>query len=57
LAPVLNAMPSISREVEVNPLGPVQAHDPPLLGCGPRLTAVPEATEMLASCTQPVLAV
>jgi hypothetical protein len=50
-------MLSISREVEVKPLGPVQAHDPPLVGCGPRLTAVPEATEILDSCTQPPLAV
>ena len=33
-------MLSISRAVEVNPLGPVQAHDPPLVGCGPRFTAV-----------------
>ena len=40
MAPALSAMLSISREVEVKPLGPVQAHDPPLLGCGPRSTAV-----------------
>jgi hypothetical protein len=30
----------IWREVEVKPLGPVQLHDPPLTGCGPRSTAV-----------------
>ncbi|MGA2087271.1 MAG: hypothetical protein ABSG60_17320 [Terracidiphilus sp.] len=50
-------MPSISREVEVKPLGPVQLHDPPLSGCGPRLTAVPEATDILDSSTQPPAAV
>jgi hypothetical protein len=33
-------MLSISREVEVKPLGPVQAHDPPVSGHGPRSTAV-----------------
>jgi hypothetical protein len=37
-------MLSISREVEVKLLGPVQAQLPPLVGQGPRFTAVPEAT-------------
>jgi hypothetical protein len=33
-------MLSISRAVEVNPPGPTQLHDPPLVGCGPRSTTV-----------------
>jgi hypothetical protein len=38
-------MLSISRAVEVKPLGPVQDHDPPVSGCGPRSTvAVVEVT-------------
>jgi hypothetical protein len=37
-------MLSISREVEVKPLGPVQLQLPPVSGHGPRFTAVPEAT-------------
>jgi len=46
-------MLSISRAVEVNPLGPVQAHDPPLVGCGPRFTAVlVEDTVAVDSCVQ-----
>jgi hypothetical protein len=44
LVPALNGMPSISRTVEVKPLGPVQDHDPPVSGCGPRFTTVPDAT-------------
>lgn len=38
--PVFSAMLSSWRAVEVKPLGPVQAHDPPEVGCGPRSTAV-----------------
>lgn len=30
----------IWREVEVYELGPIQLHDPPLTGCGPRSTSV-----------------
>ena len=30
----------IWREVDVYPLGPLQLHAPPLVGCGPRSTAV-----------------
>lgn len=34
-------------------MGPVQAHDPPLVGCGPRLTTVEvEVTVALASAVQ-----
>jgi hypothetical protein len=44
LTPLLKAMLSISRAVEVKPLGPVQLHVP-LDGCGPRFTvAVVELT-------------
>jgi len=39
-APTFSGMLLIWREVEVYPLGPVQFHDPPLLGCGPRSTTV-----------------
>ena len=45
-------MLSISREVEVNPLGPVQLHDPPLTGCGPRLTVDPLAADAVLVCCQ-----
>jgi len=46
-------MASISRAVEVKPLGPLQDHDPPLVGCGPRLTvAEVELTVALDSWTQ-----
>jgi hypothetical protein len=40
LTPALSGMLLICRAVEVYPLGPVQLHDPPLVGCGPRSTAV-----------------
>jgi hypothetical protein len=43
----------IWRAVEVNPLGPVQLHDPPLIGCGPMsTTVVVEATVAVVSCVQ-----
>jgi hypothetical protein len=51
LTPVLNAIPSSSRAVEVNPLGPVQCQVP-VKGCGPRFTAEPEVTVTLAICCQ-----
>ena len=38
--PTVNGILLIWREVEVYLLGPAQLHDPPLLGCGPRSTAV-----------------
>ena len=45
LAPTPKGMLSISRAVELNPLGPVQLQDPPVTGWGPRLTvAGSEAT-------------
>ena len=51
LAPVLNGIPSISRAVDANPLGPAQLQVPPVRGCGPRFTVDPEATVVLAiSC-------
>lgn len=37
-------MLSISREVDVNPLGPVQLHVPPVAGCGARFTTEPGHT-------------
>ena len=53
LTPVLSAMLLIWRAVEVNPFGPVQLHVPPLMGCGPRSTAVVvELTVAADSCTQ-----
>jgi hypothetical protein len=46
-------MLSISRAVEVNPLGPLQAQLPPVSGCGPRLTvAAVEVTVALVSSIQ-----
>jgi hypothetical protein len=49
-----SAMPASWREVEVNPLGPVQAQVPPEVGCGPRLTEAPEATVAVFSSVQVV---
>jgi hypothetical protein len=42
---------SISRAVEVKPFGPVQAHVPPLVGCGPRSTValVEDTVALLAA--------
>ncbi len=49
--PTLKGILSISREVEVNPLGPVQLQEPPVNGCGPRLTVEEvEVTEALLVC-------
>jgi hypothetical protein len=43
----------IWRAVDVNPLGPVQLHDPPVTGCGPRSTTVAvEVTVALVSSVQ-----
>ena len=43
----------IWREVDVYLLGPVQLHDPPLAGFGPRSTAVDgELTVAVDSCVQ-----
>ena len=53
LLPELSGMLSISREDELKPLGPVQLQEPPLTGCGPMSTAVPELTLMLVICCQP----
>jgi hypothetical protein len=53
LLPELSGMLSISREVELKPFGPLQLHEPPLDGCGPMSTAVPELTLMLVICCQP----
>ena len=50
--PTPNAMPSISREVDVNPFGPVQLQVPPVKGWGPRLTVVPELTVTLLILVQ-----
>jgi hypothetical protein len=50
LAPELSGMSLICRAVEEYPLGPDQRQDPPLTGCGPRLTVEPEATVTLDSC-------
>jgi hypothetical protein len=44
LLPVVSGTASISRDVDVNPLGPVQLHVPPLCGCSPRFTVAPEVT-------------
>lgn len=52
LAPVLSLILSISRAVDVNPLGPVQFHVPPVRGCGPRFTVAPDAAVTLATCCQ-----
>ena len=38
LGPAVNGMLSISRAVELNPLGPVQFQEPPAKGWGPKLT-------------------
>jgi hypothetical protein len=54
LVPVLNVIPSSSRAVEANPLGPVQFHVPPI-GCGPRFTVDPEATVAVEACCQAAL--
>jgi hypothetical protein len=52
LAPELSEG-EISREVEVNPLGPLQDQLPPLTGCGPRVMAVEvEVTVALVSAAQ-----
>jgi hypothetical protein len=49
---MLKGMLSISREVEVKPLGPVQLQEPPVNGCGPRFTvAAVEVTEALLVCS------
>jgi hypothetical protein len=45
-------MRSIWREAEVNPLGPVQLHDPLDTGCGPRSTAV--MVELTVALDSPV---
>src|ERR1035438_2155326 len=37
---MLKGMPLTCLKAEVKPLGPVQLHDPPVTGCGPRSTAV-----------------
>lgn len=51
--PTVNGILLIWREVDVYLLGPVQFHDPPLLGCGPRSTAVDgELTVALDSSVQ-----
>jgi hypothetical protein len=51
--PTVNGMSSIWREVDVYLLGPVQLHDPPLVGCGPRSTTVEgELTVALDSSVQ-----
>jgi hypothetical protein len=42
-------MLSISRELEVKPLGPVQLQPVAVSGQGPRLTEVPGATESALS--------
>lgn len=38
--PTVRGILLIWREVDVYPLGPLQLHDPPLVGCGPRSTTV-----------------
>jgi hypothetical protein len=49
--PTLNGMLSISRDVEVKSLGPVQLQEPPVVGCGPRFTVeAVEVTEALFVC-------
>jgi hypothetical protein len=51
LVPTLRGTPSISRVVEVNPLGPVQLQDPPVKGWGPRFTvAGSEAAVTALAC-------
>jgi len=50
--PKLKGILSISREVEVNPFGPVQLQEPPVRGWGPRLTEDPKVTVTLATCCQ-----
>ncbi len=49
--PTLKAILSISRVVEVKPLGPLQLQEPPVNGCGPRFTVeAVEVTEALLVC-------
>lgn len=51
--PAVNGMLLIWRDVDVYLLGPVQLHDPPLEGCGPRSTLVEaELTVALDSSVQ-----
>jgi hypothetical protein len=51
--PTVNGMLLIWRAVDVYLLGPVQFHDPPLIGCGPRSTTVDgEFTVALDSSVQ-----
>ena len=51
LVPTLKGIPRSSREVDVNPLGPVQLQEPPVAGWGPRFTvAGSEATVALLAC-------
>jgi len=51
--PTVRGMLLIWREVDVYLLGPLQLHDPPLVGCGPRSTAVDgELTVALDSSVQ-----
>ena len=51
--PALSGMLSISRALEVKPLGPLQDQLPPLTGCGPMVTAVEvEVTVALVSAAQ-----
>ena len=54
--PVLKAIARSSRDVDVNPFGPVQLHDPPVAGWGPRFTvAGSDATvTLLVCCHAPV---
>ena len=51
LVPRLKGIPSISREVEVKPLGPVQLQTS-VKGWGPRLTVEPETTVTALTCCQ-----
>src|SRR5437762_53739 len=46
------AVTVISRDVELNPLGPLHDQDPPVVGCGPNLTLAPALTVTLAVCVQ-----
>jgi hypothetical protein len=51
LVPALKAMLSISREVDVKPLGPLQLQEPPVVGWGPKFTvAGSEVTETALVC-------
>src|SRR5579872_2823220 len=48
--PLVFAVTETWRDVELNPPEPLQLHDPPVTGCGPKVTVLPEVTLTLDVC-------